>query len=314
MKKNPILVVVFILFIFASMYFFVKGLSRTQTSFGQTMGVNVTRNNIVIIDLDGVIMSSKKFIKTLDGYRKKDAVKAIVINIDSPGGVVGPSQEIYEEIKRTRVEYKKPVIAVSTGLMASGAYYAAVAADKIVVAPGVMMGSIGVIMEFANLEKLYEWGKVTRYSITSGKFKDSGAEYRSMREDEKQLFQEMIDSVYGQFKAAVAEGRKLSLESVASYADGRIFTGEQGVKYGFADKVGMTYDAIKLAAEMAKLGNDYEVIEPEKPRPGLIELFTGNEEEAESHSVASMFEKISDKVLKTKLMNKPLFMMPGSFE
>lgn len=307
MKKNPILVIVFVIFVFASLFFFVKGLSQIQV-FSDSENVHVTRNNIVMLELDGVIYDAKKFIKKLSNYRKKDAVKAIVISVDSPGGVVGPSQELYEEIKRTRTEFKKPVVVVSTGLMASGAYYAAVAADKIVVAPGTMMGSIGVIMEFANLEKLYDWAKVTRYSITSGKFKDSGAEYRSMRDDEKQLFQDLIDNVYAQFKKAVADGRQLKEDVVTQYADGRVFTGQQGVELGFADKVGTTQDAVSLAAEMAGLDKDYELIEPAKPRANLMDLIRGDEEEPES-----MVQTISQKVLKTQLLNKPLFIMPGMF-
>jgi protease-4 len=135
--------------------------------------------------------------------------------------------------------------------MASGAYYSAVGADKIVVAPGAMVGSIGVIMEFANLEKLYDWAKISRFTINTGKYKDSGAEYRSMRDDEKELFQNMINEVWGQFKAAVAEGRNLKPEEVEPYADGRVFTGDFAVKNGFADEVGTVGRAYELAADLA---------------------------------------------------------------
>ena len=145
----------------------------------------ISKNGILQLELEGVIMNGKKFLKNLKKYREDKNVKAILVVIDSPGGSVGPSQEIYTELLRTRTEFKLPVICVSNGLVASGAYYSAAACDKLVVAKGALVGSIGVIMSFANLEKLYDWAKVTRYSITSGKFKDSGAEYRAMRSDEK---------------------------------------------------------------------------------------------------------------------------------
>jgi protease-4 len=196
----------------------------------------VRHQSILHMDLNGVIMNGKKFLKHLKDYKDEKHIKAILININSPGGAVGPSQEIFTELKRFRDEIKKPVVCVSTGVIASGAYYAAMACDKLVVAPGALLGSIGVIMEFANLEKLYEWGKVSRYSITSGKFKDSGAEYRAMRDDERALFQDMINEVYSQFKTAVVEGRRLKEELVSEYADGRVMTGAKAVKLGFADQ------------------------------------------------------------------------------
>ena len=313
MKKIPWIVLIFLVFVVGSFIW----IGNVVTHFGQgEIDKKVSKNSILMLEMKGVIMDGKKFLKSLAKYREDENIKAIVIQMDSPGGVVGPSQEIYAAIKKVREEYKKPVVVVSTGLMASGAYYAAVAADKIVVAPGTMMGSIGVIMEFANLEKLYDWANISRYTITSGKFKDSGAEYRAMRDDEKELFQNMINDVYVQFRTAVKEGRKLSDEVMDQYADGRVFTGQQGVQNGFADQVGMTEDAIQVAADLAGLGKDFEIFEPPKKRPSFFEMIMSADEEDEDATVLfkNSTEKTIKKLLKVELAGKPLYMMPGTWE
>jgi protease-4 len=279
------------------------------------------KNSILHLELDGVIMDGRKFLKSLLKYSKNDKIKAIVISVNSPGGVVGPSQEIYDELRHVREDLKKPVVVYSGGLMASGAYYVAVAADKIIVEPGVMMGSIGVIMEFINMEKLYDWAKIHRYTINTGKYKDSGAEFRPMREDERALFQDLVNDVWGQFKAAVAEGRGLKPEFVNQYADGRVFTGSQGVKLGFADDFGTLEDAYDVAADLAGLGDDYEVFEPPKHRNSVLDYFAqGDDDEADSLShVLGMGRKsgmaaMAERVLPLGLANRPLYLMPGAFE
>ncbi len=278
----------------------------------------LNKNTIVQLDLVGVIFNGKKFIKNLKKYEDEKHVKALVININSPGGAVGPSQEVYSEIKRFRESTKKPVICVSTGIMASGAYYSAVACDKIIVAPGALVGSIGVIMEFANLEKLYDWAKISRYTITSGKYKDSGAEYRSMREDERALFQSMINEVYGQFKQTVMESRKLKEEIMTNYADGRVFTGAKAVELGFADAVGTFADAVTLAAETAGLGKDYELYEIPKKKRSIFDLGDSSEDDPinslvngkEGTSELAM-RKLFKMAVKPELLNQPLYLMPG---
>lgn len=279
----------------------------------------ISQKSILQLDLSGVIINGKKFLKSLKEYKEEDHVKALLININSPGGSVGPSQEIFAEIKRFKEETKKPVVCVTTGIMASGAYYSAVACDKIVVAPGALVGSIGVIMEFANLEKLYDWAKISRYSITSGKFKDSGAEYRAMREDEKALFQSMINEVYAQFKKTVMESRGLKEETMQEYADGRVFTGAKAVELGFADKVGTFEDAVSLAAEMAHLGKDYELFEIPKKKKSLWDLGDGTDSDP-LNGLAKQFQgntslnEIVKMVARPELLNQPLFLMPGTWD
>lgn len=293
---------------------------------GDEMRRSVAKSEILHLEIKGVIMNGKKFLEQLKKYKNDNTVKAILIDINSPGGAVGPSQEIFREITRAKEDTKKPVICVSTGLIASGGYYSALGCDKLVVAPGAMLGSIGVIMEFANLEKLYDWAKISRYTIKSGKFKDSGAEYRAMRDDERQLFQDMIDEVYAQFRDQVVESRQLKTEFVNEYADGRVMTGATAVKLGFADAVGTFEDAVNLAAETAGLGKDYKLFKPRKPKMDFFDLLSFEENEDELNALdevkhllgrqASGFnlQQLAQTVLKTKLLNQPLYLMPGYWE
>ncbi len=290
----------------------------------------IPQKEILHLEINGVIMNGKKFLTNLKKYADRDSVKAILIEINSPGGAVGPSQELYYEILRAKKETGKPVICVSTSLIASGGYYAAMACDKLIVTPGAMVGSIGVIMEFANLEELYGWAKIKRYSIKSGKFKDSGAEYRPMREDERVLFQDMIDEVYLQFKATVVEGRQLSDAIVSQYADGRVMTGAKAVELKFADQTGTFNDAVEAAAKAVKLGkDDYELFKPRKEQGHWYNfILDQGEDEDDLNSIvtslmsnakgATAIEKGIDaalkKVIQTHLLNRPLYLMPGYWE
>lgn len=291
---------------------------------------NFSHNEILHLEIKGVIMNGKKFLAQLKKYKKNSSVKAVVIDINSPGGAVGPSQEIYTEILRMKNETKKPFVCVSTGLMASGGYYSALGCDKIVVAPGAMIGSIGVIMEFANLEKLYDWAKIQRYTITSGKYKDSGSEYRAMRDDERALFQDMINDVYNQFAETVAASRNLNIEVVKQYADGRVMTGNQAVKVKLADEVGTFEDAVRLAANMAKLGEDYKVMKPKKDKVSFIDYITMEDDEDDLNSledtqtlIQGLKSNFDAKIvtsglvkdfLKMKYLNQPMYLMPGYWE
>lgn len=322
--KNPIVRFVVVVLVIVGLVSVVKWGSGLVTE-GTEPTSFVSKNSILQLDLEGVIMNGKKFMKKLKKYKDEDRIKAIVININSPGGAVGPSQEIYAAIKAVKEQTKKPIICSSSGVLASGAYYSAVACDKIVVAPGALVGSIGVIMEFANLEKLYEWAKISRFSIHSGKYKDSGAEYRSMRADERALFQELIDDVYTQFKQAVIEGRSMKEEVVTEYADGRVMTGKQAVALGFADALGTLDDAIKMAAEAAQLGSDYKLFEVPKKKPSFWDLLEQQEEDELNsvEEVAGIFSKMSGdqavveslrKALRMKGLNQPMLLMPGFWE
>jgi protease-4 len=264
------------------------------------------KSAILALDLDGVITDGRDFLELLRKYRKDERVKGVLIRINSPGGVVGPSQEIYSEIKRTREEFKKPVIAFCSAVAASGAFYAAVGADKIITNPGCMIGSIGALMEFVNLERLYDWAKIQRYAITTGKFKDAGAEYKPLTPEQRGLFQELLNDVLVQFKSAIAEGRHMKVEAITPYADGRVFTGNQAVKLGFADAIGTWDDARAQLGEMTGLGKNPEVFKPKKHR-GVFDMF----EEATSES---KFTKLAHEVTGVQLSARPLFLMPGAVQ
>ncbi len=273
--------------------------------------VHLTKDSVLLLRVSGVIVSAEKVLKQLDKYGRDDKVKAVVIRVDSPGGVVGASQEYYTGIKKFKASTKKPVIVSCANLAASGAYYTAIAGDVIYTNPGTLMGSIGVIMEFANLQGLYDWAKIKRYVVKTGPYKDSGAEYRPMRDDEVKLFQSMIDEVYKQFKQAVADSRKLPLEKVDPFADGRIFTGESAVKNGFADKLGDLEDAITEAGLVAGIKGKPEVFEPKRWRSNLIQFFVNDDEDEAS---SRGFSKAVSRVLRTELLGKPLFLLPGVLE
>lgn len=319
MKKSflgKIILVVLVFFLLG--YLLKKGGSYFDSTDDDDIKMKVAKNSILHLELSGVITNGKRFIKNLNKYKKDDNIKAIVINVNSPGGSVGPSQELYMEIKRAREETKKPIICVSTGIMASGAYYSAIACDKIVVAAGALVGSIGVIMEFANLEKLYEWAKISRFTITSGKYKDSGNEFRPMREDERALFQSMISEVYQQFRATVKEARKLDDAVLDEYADGRVFTGTTAVKMGFADQEGSFDDAINLAAKQANLGSNFEVVEIPKRKKSIFD-FGDTSEDDPVNSLKELKTLVSnpvisdslEKVFRMKYLNQPMLIMPG---
>ena len=226
-------------------------------------------SKIAVIEVEGVITQSSAIIKTLNSYKNNAHIKAIIIRIDSPGGGVGPSQEIYEELIKMRE--KKLVVASIGSVGASGGYYIACAAHKIFSNPGTITGSIGVIIEFANIEELL--GKIGLKSVVikSGKYKDILSPTRELGEDEKGLIQGVIDNIHRQFIDAVALGRNLPREKIAQIADGRIFSGEQAKSLGLVDELGNLEDAIKYAAEQSGISGEPDVVYPEKKRPSLLD-------------------------------------------
>ncbi|MBI5587162.1 MAG: signal peptide peptidase SppA [Deltaproteobacteria bacterium] len=225
------------------------------------------KNKVAVVKLAGIITDPTDFTDELREYGERDDVKAVVVRIDSPGGAVGPSQEIYSAIKRLRKT--KKVVASMGAMAASGGFYAATAADKIVANPGTITGSIGVIVEFVNAEELLSKIGLQGYVVKSGKFKDTGSPLRKMTPEEKELLQDVINDVNGQFVKAVAEGRGLKEEDVRKIADGRIFSGAQAREKGLVDRLGDLSDAIDLSAELAGIEGKPYVIYPEKKALGI---------------------------------------------
>ncbi len=222
-------------------------------------------DKIAVVEVKGVISQSSGTIEDLQQYVEDDSVKAIVLRIDSPGGGVGPAQEIYREIiKIKQIKPNKKVVTSMGSVAASGGYYIASASDLIVANPGTITGSIGVIMQFSNLEELLKKIGIKGVVLKSGEHKDIGSPFREMTPEEKRIMQEVLDNVHQQFIQAVADGRKLDRSKVVQIADGRILTGEQAKNLGLVDQMGNLQDAIDIAAKMVGIVGKPNVIYPKR--------------------------------------------------
>lgn len=275
---------------FSFIYFLAKGTSwknEEQAVFDSGAG-----EYVAVIELKGAIMESKKMLKQLTAAEEEKEIKAVVLHMNSPGGAVAPSQEIYEAVKK----FKKPLVVSMESVAASGAYYIAAGSKKVFANAGTLTGSIGVIMQFTNLKKLYDWAKIERFSIKTGKFKDSGAEYREMNPEEKAYFQDLVLDTLDQFKGAVATGRKMTAEEVTAVADGRVFSGLQAKKLKLVDEIGTLDDAISFIAKEAKIKGKVKTVYPKKRSPGLRDLFMGNEEEEDFEESSSFVDKLVSKL------------------
>jgi len=222
-----------------------------------------SRDKVAVLTIQDVIIDSDKYLESLNKIRKNNSVKALVVRINSPGGAVGPSQEIYSELQN--IKEKFPVVASMGAVAASGGYYIACAADTIYANPGTITGSIGVIAQFISYKDLLDWAKIDVEVIKSGKFKDVGSPFRTMNEEDIKYFQELIDNVYDQFKSTVAVTRNLNKKELDSIADGKVFSGEQAQELNLVDELGNLNDAIAFAAKQGGIDGDPELIHyPEK--------------------------------------------------
>ncbi len=266
MKMKHVLLVigiaVFLMILFTFSVFVAYILHGDRQSFLLGEGVGV-------VEVKGMITDSKETIKQMHDFEENDNVKAVVLRIDSPGGVVGPTQEIYEEVGKLTA--KKKVVVSMGSVAASGGYYIAAPADMIFANPGTLTGSIGVLMELSNIEGLLGKIGLKSYVLKSGKFKDTGSPVRKMTEEDKAVLQSVVDSMYGQFVKAVATGRKLPEEKVRKLADGRVFSGEQALRLKLVDRMGNLQDAVKEAARLAGIKGEPEVIYPPEKKKMLLD-------------------------------------------
>ncbi len=231
-------------------------------------------DRIEVVDVDGELVESRPILDQLKRYEDSNSVKAILLNIDSPGGGVAVSQEIYTEIRRLRDKKDKIVVAYLSSTGASGAYYVACAANKIVANPGTIVGSIGVIAEWVNYADLMEWAKLKDVVFKTGEFKDTGSPSRALTENERKYFQGLIDDMYVQFLEAVASGRKLDLQEVRSLADGRVFTGRDAKGRKLIDEIGNLQDAVDLTAKLAGISGKPRLIRLSRRRVTLLDVLT----------------------------------------
>ncbi|MFK5925672.1 MAG: signal peptide peptidase SppA [Desulfuromusa sp.] len=231
-------------------------------------------DKVGILEVKGTIVDGRRMIEQIVEFRDHRNIKAVVLRIDSPGGGAGPSQEIYAELKQ--LAQKKPLIISMGSVAASGGYYLAVAGERIFANPGTITGSIGVIMSFPNYQELM--GKIGIYTevVKSGRFKDIGSSTREFLPADRALLQGMIDDVHLQFVEAISAGRKMSIERLQPFVDGRIFTGRQAKDIGLIDEIGTLNDAIKYAAKAAGIDDEPSLVYPEPERINLIDRYFKN--------------------------------------
>ena len=230
-------------------------------------------DKVAIIDITGTISRTETIIDQIHQYRDDQAIKAIVLRINSPGGSVAPVQEIYSELKKL----EKPIVASMGSTAASGGYYIAAIADEILANPGTLTGSIGVIMQFTKLKGLYEKIGLEQQVVKSGKFKDTGSPVRDMTDEERELLQVTLDDVHNQFIDAVFEGRQehLTREEIVALADGRIFSGQQALGHKLVDQLGNLPDAIDRAGELGGISGKPKVVRT-KRKTSMLERVLGS--------------------------------------
>ena len=244
-------------------------------------------DRVGVVEVTGPITESKRTLKDLEDFAEDKHIKAIVVRIDSPGGAVGPSQEIYDAIKR--IKENKKVVASMGSMAASGGYYIACATDKIFSNAGTLTGSIGVIMELPNVQGLLKWAGVEMNTLKAGKMKDSGSPFRTMTDDERTYFQGMLADVHEQFIEAVAAGRGLAVEDVKPLADGRIFSGRQAKEAKLVDELGGIDAAVAEAAKLGGITGKPKTSYPHREKPLMRQLFGDDEVESIAKSLMGRF-------------------------
>jgi protease IV len=258
----------FLVAVFLLIYFSVKNDRSSEFGgFGE---------KIAVVDIDGVIIEPRVVVKQLKKYGDDDSVKAIILHMDTPGGGVAASQEIYSEVRRIREQKKKKIVTSIETVGASGGYYIASASEKIFANPGSIVGSIGVIAEWYNYEELVKWAKLKPITFKTGEFKDTGSPTRELTPAEKQYLQSLINDMYGQFMGAVAEGRKMKLEEVKALADGKVWTGQQAKELKLVDQIGDYHAAIEDTAKAVGIKGEPTIVHPERERRTLLDVLFGD--------------------------------------
>jgi protease-4 len=243
-----------------------------SAGFGDLMDEDGSR--VGVVEILGPISESDEILDQIRKFREDELVSAIVLRIDSPGGAVGPSQEIYQEVKKT-VKLKKVVVSMGS-MAASGGYYIAACADRILANPGTITGSIGVILGYTNFRELLNKIGLTPVVIKSGQYKDLGSPLREMTSEEEKILQDFSDEIHRQFISDVAQGRKLDKKAVEAVADGRIMTGEKAKQLGLVDQLGNLEDAVEAAGKLAGVEGRMIKVYPLKKRLSIFHYVTGS--------------------------------------
>jgi protease IV len=259
----------FVLAVFSLVYLTLHAGNNEATfsGFGDRIGV---------VDLDGVILSPQPVVDQLKKFGDDSSIKAIILHVNSPGGGVAASEEIYREVKRLRTEKKKRVVVSIESVGASGAYYVASASSKIYADEGSIVGSIGVIAEWVNYGDLMKWAKLKSVVIKTGEFKDTGNPARDLTPAEQAYMQSLIDNMFGQFIQAVADGRGMKFDDVKAIANGKVWTGKEALSMKLIDSVGDFEAAVKDTAKSVGISGEPTLVRPEKDRKTLLDLMTGD--------------------------------------
>jgi protease-4 len=260
--------VVFIIAVFALLILASHGNDeKSEFAFGDKIGV---------IDLEGVIIEPQTIAKQLKKFGEDDSIKAIVLHVNTPGGGVAASEEIYEAVKRVREKNKKRIVASVETVGASGGYYVACATDKIYADRGSIVGSIGVISQWVNYADFLKWAKLKDVTFKAGALKDTGNPAREMTPEEKKYFQSLLDDMHGQFISAVAKGRKMKEEDVKAIADGRVWTGQEAKDLKMIDQIGDFDTAVHDTAKAVGIEGEPTIVRPEKQRRTLLDVLFGD--------------------------------------
>jgi protease-4 len=258
-------------FIFIAVLFFVSMLIA-KALMGDVDENIIDKRGVGLVEVKGMILDSKETVRQLRYFYKQDNIKAVVLRVDSPGGVVAPSQEINAEVARFAA--KKKIIVSMGSLAASGGYYISAPATLIYANPGTITASIGVILKLSNIETLMDKIGIKSYTLKTGKYKDSGSPVRQLTEEDRAMLQAVINNTHEQFVRAVAKGRKLPVEDVRKIADGRILSGEQAKEFKLVDRLGTLQDAIEEAGKMSGISGEPEVILPPKKKINFWDVVT----------------------------------------
>lgn len=281
--------IIFIGLVFAGIGFLV--LASAIKSGGSEYYSRGSGDKIAIVEINDVIMTSENTVEQIKKYREDKSIKAIIVRINTPGGGVAASQEIYEEVKKTRESGK--VIVVSMGsIAASGGYYISCGSSLIVANPGTLTGSIGVIAEFITMKDLADKIGLKENVFKSGELKDAGNPFRDINEKDKAYFQDVVDNSFGQFLDVVSKERKIDKEKLLPNANGRVFTGLQAKELGLIDSLGTFEDAIRITSKMAGIEGEPRIVR-EKKKFSIFEKIIG-----------ARMEDVTD--LKNKLFEEPI--------
>jgi protease IV len=243
---------------------------------GASAGMGGFGDRIGVVDLDGVILSPHPVVDELKKFGDDSSIKAIILHVNSPGGGVAASEEIYREVKRIRAEKKKKIVVSIETVGASGAFYVASACDKVYADGGSIVGSIGVIAQWVNYGDLLKWAKLKDVVIKTGEFKDTGNPARDLTPSEQAYMQSLIDNMFGQFIKAVSDGRGLKYDDVKAIANGKVWTGEQALPMKLIDNIGDFQTAVDDTAKSVGITGEPTLVRPDKDKRSLLDFLLGD--------------------------------------